>query len=343
MDYIDYSVADFAADPFFIEWVKYPDEENDAFWVEWLKENPKKLETVQDARQIVLAISNDEDLIPEWELETVWANINEARKGNPATIVKEQAKKSVYLWKSNLFAAAAMAVILLSIMALFLYTLQSEKTEYVTNYGERRSIELPDGSKVVLNANSKLAVPNKWPHDKPREVQLEVYFTVRHKHNHQKFIVHTSAGNEVEVLGTEFNVSDRGNKEQVVLTSGELTFKIANSRENRRIKLNPSELVEVMETTDRVVKKDVRTEKFTSWKDNKVIFDATPLRDIATLLEHDYGYEVVLKDEKISNYKITAQFVERSLNKILTTLSDILGVKVKKTEQQIIISPSNTT
>ncbi len=40
MDYSTYKTEDLAADPFFIAWVKHPDDENHAFWKAWLSQHP---------------------------------------------------------------------------------------------------------------------------------------------------------------------------------------------------------------------------------------------------------------------------------------------------------------
>ena len=80
-----------------------------------------------------------------------------------------------------------------------------------TPYGQTRALTLPDGSQVTLNGHSTLRYPAAWRPDQPREVWLdgEGFFAVQHKANNQRFIVHTAAGLQVEVLGTRFVVARR--------------------------------------------------------------------------------------------------------------------------------------
>ena len=113
----------------------------------------------------------------------------------------------------------AAAVLLLMMVTGYLLLFPSiEKVVHQTGYGETAQLSLPDGSQVVLNANSSISFLPDWDEKKERTVTLEgeAFFSISHTVDHQKFIVH-SKNIEVEVLGTAFNVNNRRGKSQVVL------------------------------------------------------------------------------------------------------------------------------
>lgn len=77
--------------------------------------------------------------------------------------------------------------------------------EVRTNPGMTTSVELPDGTEVVLNSSSSLRYPSRFADDK-REVKLvgEAFFSVAK--DEKKFIVGTLNNSKIVVHGTEFNV-----------------------------------------------------------------------------------------------------------------------------------------
>ncbi|MCC9134844.1 FecR family protein [Pontibacter silvestris] len=341
MDYSKHGVADFAVDDFFIQWVKKPTKNANLFWIHWLEHNPDKYEVLQEARELVLILTKDEDNLSEWELNEMWQNLNMACA---ASTVQEVANKKVVtlrLWERKSMLAAAAVTLLLLISGITLFIIGQQKTViYATHYGEKQSILLPDSSIVVLNANSQLTIPAAdWGEEEPREVRLkgEAYFSITHKVNNQKFIVHTSDGVQVEVLGTEFNVSDRGSRNRVVLASGKVMLNIARTGVNKQLLMKPGELVEIAEDAGTITKQEIDTDIYTSWKDNKLIFYDISLQEIATMLEENYGYAVVIQDKALADQKITAFLDAGSLSDILVTLSETLGVKIIQDKQKRIM------
>ena len=116
---------------------------------------------------------------------------------------------------------------------------------YSTNFGQIQRLVLPDGSKVVLNANSTLRVPRFGFGETTREVYMtgEADFSITHTANHQKFIVHTAKNFDVEVLGTEFNVYARPRRSRVVLNKGKVKLHYLKGSETDQIVMHPGDLV----------------------------------------------------------------------------------------------------
>jgi ferric-dicitrate binding protein FerR (iron transport regulator) len=188
---------------------------------------------------------------------------------------------------------------------------------------------LPDESIVTLNGNSSIWYESTWKEDKDREVHLigEAFFSVRHKPSHTRFLVHTSQL-QVEVLGTKFNVSDRKDKTQVVLLEGkvELTHLKRNNKE--KLLMKPGELVVVSPGERVMAQKIVKPEVYASWKDNELTFDETPLGEIASLLEENYGYQVTFSDAALAQKKFNGVFPADDLSLLFEAISTSFGIKI---------------
>jgi ferric-dicitrate binding protein FerR (iron transport regulator) len=348
MKYDNYMVEDFLLDENFRRWVLYPDQVNRFFWEKWIKENHEKLGLVEEARNIILSVEYDEAEIYESKNIEMWERLNnkiEAGQDKRHFLkaeVQEQKNKS---FKGNfnyaiLYRAAAVfiGVLLLSVAYYFAAGVNTYK-EYATNYGEIKTIMLPDSSQVTLNANSTLSFNIGWSTDNPREVWIEgeSFFTVRKKPHagNAKFVVHANNLN-VEVLGTKFNVNNRRGKTTVVLNSGKVKLKTDQSGADSLI-MNPGELAEFSEYAGEFTTKLVETEVYTSWRNNKLIFNGNSIREISRILEDNYGFEVIIKDKGLSGRKFKGTFPADSPDILLTALSESFNLKVTQKDNQITI------
>ena len=107
---------------------------------------------------------------------------------------------------------------------------QRRRIHYTTAYGETKQLTLPDGTRVILNANSNLSYANDWASgevSRTRSVRLagEAFFKVTKRQTPTgspvKFVVN-SRDLQIAVLGTEFNVNQRGQAVSVMLNEGKV-------------------------------------------------------------------------------------------------------------------------
>lgn len=336
------SVADLAADEFFARWVVSPTAESDAFWQNWLLQYPSKREEVEQARRLVSLLCDDLYPYRASDEEAIWQRLQkEVQQEQAATEPKVMAINNWRQKRYYLSMAASVALILL-VSSLFL--LRQAPVKYSTGYGEQLSVQLPDGSRVVLNGNSALTYTNDWPGLSDRKVDLqgEAFFEVVHKGIAQPFVVRAADDTEVKVLGTAFNVTSRNHTSRVVLASGKVQLTYTSNGAPSQLSMQPGELVEVSQGGSHVLQQQVSPEVYTAWKDGKVIFDNTSLQDIADMLEQVYGYKVVIADAELARQRLTASLKGQGVDKILATVSATLGTKVtvQKESKTILISIS---
>ncbi len=341
MNYQLASASDFAADHFFIEWVNNPTSESSAFWQQWLQQHPQQYEVVQEARELVMLLSEDGHPEDQADVNEVWLRLQQSIQVEATE--KAEALPYSFWQRRSLLVAASLGLLLLLSGAFLFSLLHMSRFEHATAFGERRTILLPDSSVVIMNANTSLAYKG-WSGTEPRVVQLkgEAYFSVKHQQNNQKFVVQTPDGSEVEVLGTEFNVASRETGNRVVLASGKVRFHYNTENAAQQLTMQPGELVEVSgPANSTLTRKQVRPELYTAWKDNKVIFDNTSLQEIAEMLEQVYGYKVVIADAGLADQKLTASLDARGVDSILAVVSETLDATVTKKENTITIQLPN--
>lgn len=329
MDYKDYTLEDFLSDDAFLQWVKHPDEENQAFWTNWLDQHPEKKQVMEEARELVLAMQFENAQIADEKIGKMQANIHD-RIAKPRQIPLS-AKRQTY-WQY--WVAASFFLALVGSVLFFYFNTQT--TQWVTDYGDTKTISLPDGSQVTLNANSKISYDDDWKAG-VREVFLEgeAFFEVKklastQEGKYRKFVVHSGAL-DVEVLGTTFNVFHRHGATEVVLETGKV--KVVDTAQ-AEIMMLPGERVKFNQ--NEFTKELVNPEEFIAWKDNQLVFKETPLSKIIQLLEDNYNYEVTLQDEELAKMKFIGTFPADDISILLQTIGK--SVQVEKDRKKLVFS-----
>ncbi|MEM9897570.1 MAG: hypothetical protein AAF789_14510 [Bacteroidota bacterium] len=76
MDFANYTVHDFVADKDFRNWVINSDREAELFWSQWMTNNPSKVKTLLQARELLINLAFDTYDLPEDEVLQVWEQID---------------------------------------------------------------------------------------------------------------------------------------------------------------------------------------------------------------------------------------------------------------------------
>lgn len=159
--------------------------------------------------------------------------------------------------------------------------------------GHVAQIVLTDGTRVWLNADSRLYFPRNFSRNELRRVRLEgeAYFEVNHD-SLWPFIV-DGGGLETKVLGTQFSVrAYAGEKPRVMLVSGRV--QVGASDASKRVRpclLSPGEQALLGENDLLTATADIETGL--AWKDGRFYFEGATLRDILVEIGRWYNYDVV--------------------------------------------------
>jgi len=187
--------------------------------------------------------------------------------------------------------------------------------------GVRSEVILPDGSNVWLNAESTIKF--KVPFDqKSRDVSLsgEAFFHVQ-KNPNVPFIVNTGAVN-VKVLGTRFNYKafKDENEIEIVLAEGKVSLTTDGGKRENEVIMKPGDRAVYDRASNLTKVTNEKIEKYIAWHDGKLVFDETPMPEVASQIGRWFGVDVVISDSKINSYRITTTFENESLHEVLELL-----------------------
>ena len=226
-----------------------------------------------------------------------------------------------------------------------LYTKDKTTEELVYNYltiprGGKFFVQLSDGTQVWLNSESKLKYPVNFLKGKPREVELiygEAYFDVSHstEHNGDSFIVKQNR-QEVEVLGTEFNISAYQNSTTIYTTLVEGS--IALEKNGNREILKPGEQAINQNEANPIKIKSVDVAYATAWKEGLFMFKDAPLVNMMDQLSRWYDIEVDFINKEKEAYLFSGTLKrEDHIEKLLHSLEKTGEVQFELTNKTIMI------
>lgn len=336
MKYKDYTALDFANDSFFIRWVKNPDQESDWFWTCFLKEHPGSSRAVEEARMLISSLSFERHSPDDEAQERVRNNLLMMLRAEKEEL-KENSRMAGIRGRYNyaVWLRAAAVVIITSFIAwsALRFIKRDEALSSIGNHpfgriekgataiDEKTVVFLYDGTKVWLNADSRLTYPGDLGKRETRDVYLEgeAFFDVAPNAS-KPFIVHTSSI-RIKVMGTSFNVkSYRAAKTvETALVEGKVRIEQSNVAGKRigDVELKPNQLA-VFDKESKVINiKEIVAEKSGAWKEDRLVFDAQPMDYVIHQLEKWYGVDIHIPNADNLSCKLTASIEKESLAEIL--------------------------
>ncbi len=264
------------------------------------------------------------DLPKAWEQMS--ARIEKHEAGQTAML-----KKFVGLhYLKYALSAAALILFVFGIYAvLSILTVKVKEIEVVTTASILHDT-LPDGSRIMLNKQSKLKYSNRFQGGQ-RLVKLtgEAFFVVS-KDSLKPFVVDAGIA-KVKVLGTVFNVSAYpGNGVQVTVTEGRVLFFTIDSLNKDTLSIileaGMSGVLEPGASKPVIVEKSIPDKLF--WANHTLDFNRTPLTEVFGLMEKYYGVKITVSTPDINNCRLSASFANDQVNRMMTVIAESFGLKL---------------
>ncbi len=385
-DYQYFSLNDFADNVGFRNYVLRKDDADIAFWTHWIAENPHKQGEIAEAEKLVLLLAAQRppsvsraETDEEWQ--KLWSRIEAQPKEKDVfeqpVLQPIKGGKKKWLWAAAASVALLITVFLFSknntsifsggtneqlssISATRTDTLKigkqqtattidfsnKKETSIKTPFGETQEVTLPDGSRLILNANSQLRFSKNWSKTEPRIVWLngEAEFSVKHydlpQGAAQKFIVYTEGVN-IEVIGTRFNLMSRGEKCKLALYEGKVELQLTKHPEQESIAITPNEVVQVDNGAVVRILPIKKAAIYQAWTKQHFEFDDTPLSEVALLVENTYGVKFVFKQEALKNKRLTASIPDDDVAVLVKVICQIFNIKNQQHAQEIIFDNKN--
>jgi ferric-dicitrate binding protein FerR (iron transport regulator) len=205
-----------------------------------------------------------------------------------------------------------------------------------TGIGEKLTLKLPDGTIIVLNANSTIGFSSAYG-KKNRHVQLtgEGFFQIA-KDSLRPFILETK-GISTRALGTAFNAYSREGLCAVALTEG----KVAITSASKTLLLKPGQIMflDMQDSLSNIKVEGFDYQKVVGWKEGILNFNRVSLRSILSDLANWYGVKMDIDEGLNVDRRVIGTFRNKNLIDVLTGLGFSMGfeysinkkvVKIKK-------------
>ncbi len=287
------------------------------------------------------------------EIKKLRARIKQAEDNNNRGSVRKMTR--VWLAAASIIAIVAVGYLVYS--STTKVTAPAEAANIVsTGEGSKTRLTLPDGSKVWVNAGSKLTYDHSFG-IKTRSVFLtgEAYFEVAKDKAHP-FIVHTSLM-DIRAVGTAFNVRSYANEKSAEATLLEGSVEVEFKRKTgEKIILKPMEKVivknaggesaeikenDLPEIAVVKVRYDslaaVPTTRETQWMQDKLVFKQVKFGIIIKELEQYYNTRIIVRDSSLLNRRLSGVFQNETLAEVLETFKLAAGLKYKTEDSVVII------
>lgn len=286
----------------------------------------------------------------EW-IEEEMGNQKEIEDKLYSSIKSKIHNKEISFWKSGrsaILKIAASIVLFAGVLSgvLFFKGVFSHTSsamtwnEKSTQIGEKSILTFLDGTKITLNAGSKIKYPTDTDRNL-REVYLEgeAYFEVA-KDPSRPYLVH-SQNITTTVLGTSFNVQAFPEENEIMVSLVEGNVKVSRTNENiteDMVMLNPTQQLIYSKKNDISIVESFDYQESVGWKDNVIKFNDEPLQKAFIKLERFYGVKFELTNKSKADLKITANFKDDSFKTVAEVIKKLTGLKYKTiTEKNNVI------
>ncbi len=330
------SLNELITDPEFRRGVYFPTPESDQYWREFCKAHPNQQQIIEEARIFLLAaqeafaLTTPSEVEIQEKLDLIQRPVQGNQSSGRVVVLKYSIRRTVFRW-----ALAASISLLAGVVGWLSWPGDHQTLVYQTRFGEWEKVSLPDGSKVHLNANSTLTLDKDWSEESLRSVRLEgeAFFEVQKRpESGSRFQVHTG-DMVIEVLGTKFNVQNRGIKTNVFLEEGKIKLDLKDTSEY----MDPGQFIAYSHEEKAIVSRNaVPQDPYTSWKDGTLERHSNVglfLQEIREI----YGVEFDIQDKAVLEENRLFRVPLEELETVIPILEVSLGRKITKDGNTLII------
>ncbi|WP_185958374.1 FecR family protein [Fodinibius sediminis] len=210
-------------------------------------------------------------------------------------------------------------------------------TTYVTESDQQKVLTLTDGTRIRLNEDAKLIVPEAFKSER-REVELEgeAYFDVI-SNKKRPFLIRME-GAVVEVLGTKFNVKadTNSNSVEVAVLEGKVALKSGDTDNAASALLTHNNFGVLRFTDSQITIENTNAKNYVSWFKNRLKFSGEPLGQVSRQLERLYGIKVVFKSNKLKDLQLTAEMEKVDLEEVIKTIANTFDIRFRMKGDYIV-------
>jgi ferric-dicitrate binding protein FerR (iron transport regulator) len=270
--------------------------------------------------------------LEHYKTDTAWTDLSAKlgfgrNRNKSVTIIRKNNFRILIAAASLALLVAAGSLVLLMRATQALKQAGTGSTIVSTNEGEKARIVLPDSTKIILNSGSKLIYNGRYDIEE-RKVKFcgEAFFDVA-TNPEKPFVVQLGKMN-ISATGTRFNVFSFINEDRIETTLEEGAITV--SLEGRDpVKIRSGQQIIYFTRTDKLVVRDVATDTYTSWKENKLRLNDTPFEEALRRIARKYNVVFEITNRNLLDLKYTATFIDESIEEVMQMLKAVSPITYK--------------
>jgi transmembrane sensor len=297
----------------------------------WLESDPEN-RRVFDQENELWQEASFQTKFENYKTDSTWITIS-SRLG-----LGKSSLKSVTVFSKNnfrLIIAAASIACLIAVGAISMWISSKKSFQQIaacsttidTKAGEKAHILLSDSSRIILNSDSKVEyVGNYNLFDRRVKLTGEAFFEV--STNPEKPFVVQLDKMSISATGTRFNVFSFANENRIETTLEEGAIKVI-VKGKEPINVRSGQQVVYFVNTGEVRVLDVNTDTYTSWKENMLRFNDTPLEEVLRRIGRKYNVTFEVANRELLDLKYTATFIDESIEEVMQMLKTVTPITYK--------------
>jgi transmembrane sensor len=228
--------------------------------------------------------------------------------------------------------AAVLGLVLICVAGTFLDPVMRWQADYQTGTGERQSIGLADGSRLILAPHTAVALASTGT----RQVRLlngEVYCEVRPDPD-RPFVV-LGPHSHTQVLGTRFSVRARDAADVLTVAEGRVEFSRAGqTREGRIVQAGEQASTDGNRLSQTAM---AAARQVLAWTGGTLVLEQTPFAEVLERIRPCHRGLLWLRDDSLRDFPVSGRFDLGDSNRLLDTLAETLPIRVARITLWLVI------
>ena len=241
---------------------------------------------------------------------------------------------------NGFYRVAAILILALSVTLGALKVLDRPQSvvtyvEKMSAKGETKSLLLADGTKVILNSDTKLIIPSNFNKEEHIiELEGEGFFDVTPDPD-KPFII-KSGETRVKVLGTSFDFKSYKEDEFIKLTVSTGKVRVNMIDQDLQLAVSPNEHLSISKIDGNVRKESIEENNYIKWIHGSLYFNKEPIREVLKTINRTYNRKVILQCENC-DYRITGTHDNKSIEAVIEAICFTTGLRSKREGGNIVL------
>ena len=241
---------------------------------------------------------------------------------------------------NGFYRVAAILILALSVTLGALKVLDRPQSvvtyvEKMSAKGETKSLLLADGTKVILNSDTKLIIPSNFnKEERIIELEGEGFFDVTPDPD-KPFII-KSGETRVKVLGTSFDFKSYKEDEFIKLTVSTGKVRVNMIDQDLQLAVSPNEHLSISKIDGNVRKESIEENNYIKWIHGSLYFNKEPIREVLKTINRTYNRKVILQCENC-DYRITGTHDNKSIEAVIEAICFTTGHRSKREGGNIVL------